>query len=218
MQRQRQRHHHHWRRHRRRCRHRPNKGISILSLSFSSVNRIIVSLQFDADTYLPTYLCRSLLFHTSFFLSDFYNMQICHKALRTRVKVGYNSIRKLGYYSRKRFITRIADFLVEIFFFDRGIVAKSTLCIINFNQLIYRNLLYGFVVVIVVVIVVVVIVVVVVVIVVVVALIFYSPHWFIFSVTRFGEISPFWLKFTSLGQIFDSLFHIWQNTKSTLAN
>ena len=36
-------------------------------------------------------------------------------------------------------------------------------------------------------------------------------------VTRFGEISPLWPKFTSLGQIFDSLFHIWQNAKATLA-
>ena len=36
-------------------------------------------------------------------------------------------------------------------------------------------------------------------------------------VTRFGEISPLWPKFTSLGQIFDSLFHIWQYAKATLA-
>ena len=38
------------------------------------------------------------------------------------------------------------------------------------------------------------------------------------SVTRFGEISPLRLEFTSLGQIFDSLFLIWQNAKAILAN
>ena len=31
------------------------------------------------------------------------------------------------------------------------------------------------------------------------------------SVTRFGKILPLW-------QIFDSLFHIWQNAEPTLAN
>ena len=36
------------------------------------------------------------------------------------------------------------------------------------------------------------------------------------SVTRFGEISPFWQKFTSLWQIFDSLFLIWQNAQHNL--
>ena len=30
------------------------------------------------------------------------------------------------------------------------------------------------------------------------------------SVTRFGEISPFWQKFTNLWQIFDGLFFTWQ--------
>ena len=44
----------------------------------------------------------------------------------------------------------------------------------------------------------------------------YTP--FSASVTRFGEISPLWLKFTSLGQIFDGLFLIWQNSMATLAN
>ena len=38
------------------------------------------------------------------------------------------------------------------------------------------------------------------------------------SVTRFGEISPTWQKFTSLWQIFDGLFLIWQSAKPTLAN
>ena len=36
------------------------------------------------------------------------------------------------------------------------------------------------------------------------------------SVTRFGEISPFWQKFTSLWHIFDSLFLIWQNAQHNL--
>ena len=35
--------------------------------------------------------------------------------------------------------------------------------------------------------------------------------------TRFGEISPLWQKFTSLWQIFDSFFLIWQNAEPTLA-
>ena len=38
------------------------------------------------------------------------------------------------------------------------------------------------------------------------------------SVTRFGEISPTWQKFTSLWQIFDGLFLIWQNAEPALAN
>ena len=38
------------------------------------------------------------------------------------------------------------------------------------------------------------------------------------SVTRSGEISPLWQKFTSLWQSFDSSFIIWQNTELTLAN
>ena len=35
------------------------------------------------------------------------------------------------------------------------------------------------------------------------------------SVTRFGEILPLWQKFTSLWQIFDRSFLIWQNTELT---
>ena len=38
------------------------------------------------------------------------------------------------------------------------------------------------------------------------------------SVTRFGEILPLWQKFTSIWQIFDSLFLIRQNAENTLAN
>ena len=38
------------------------------------------------------------------------------------------------------------------------------------------------------------------------------------SVTRFGEISPLWQKFTSLWQFLDSLFLIWQNAEPTLVN
>ena len=38
------------------------------------------------------------------------------------------------------------------------------------------------------------------------------------SVTRFGEILPLWQKFTSLWQIFNGLFLIWQNAEPTLAN
>ena len=38
------------------------------------------------------------------------------------------------------------------------------------------------------------------------------------SVTRFGEISPFWPKFTNLWQCFDGLFLIWQNSKPTWEN
>ena len=38
------------------------------------------------------------------------------------------------------------------------------------------------------------------------------------SVTRLGEISPLWQKFTSLWQIFDCLFLIWLNAEPTLAN
>ena len=38
------------------------------------------------------------------------------------------------------------------------------------------------------------------------------------SVTRLGEILPLWQKFTSFGQIFDSLFLIRQNAERTLAN
>ena len=37
------------------------------------------------------------------------------------------------------------------------------------------------------------------------------------SVTRFGEISPLWKKFTSLWKIFDSLFLIWQNAEPYFA-
>ena len=32
-----------------------------------------------------------------------------------------------------------------------------------------------------------------------------------FSVTRFGEMSPLWQYFKSLGQVFKSLFSVWQN-------
>ena len=42
--------------------------------------------------------------------------------------------------------------------------------------------------------------------------------WPLCSVTRFGEISSFWQNFTSLLQIFDSLFLIWQNIEPILAN
>ena len=38
------------------------------------------------------------------------------------------------------------------------------------------------------------------------------------SVTRFDKNSPLWQKFTSLWQILDSLFLIWQNAEPTLAN
>ena len=38
------------------------------------------------------------------------------------------------------------------------------------------------------------------------------------SVTKFGEISPLWQRFTSLWQIFDNSFLIWQNTQLTLAD
>ena len=38
------------------------------------------------------------------------------------------------------------------------------------------------------------------------------------SVTRFGEILPLWLKFTSLWQICKGLFLIWQNAEPILAN
>ena len=38
------------------------------------------------------------------------------------------------------------------------------------------------------------------------------------SVTRFGEFSPLWQKLTSLWQILDSLFLIWQNVEPTSAN
>ena len=38
------------------------------------------------------------------------------------------------------------------------------------------------------------------------------------SVTRFGEMLPLWQKFTSLWQIFDCLFLIWQNAEPTFAN
>ena len=38
------------------------------------------------------------------------------------------------------------------------------------------------------------------------------------SVTRFGENSPLWQKFTSIWQIFAGLFLIWQNAENTLAN
>ena len=41
---------------------------------------------------------------------------------------------------------------------------------------------------------------------------------FMTSVTRFGEISPLWQKFTSLWTIFDGLFLNWQNAEPTLAN
>ena len=37
------------------------------------------------------------------------------------------------------------------------------------------------------------------------------------SVTRFGKISPLWHNFKSIGQIFASLFSIWQNVNLTLA-
>ena len=37
------------------------------------------------------------------------------------------------------------------------------------------------------------------------------------SVTRFGKIPPLWHNFKSLGQIFASLFSIWQNVNLTLA-
>ena len=39
-----------------------------------------------------------------------------------------------------------------------------------------------------------------------------------FSVTRFGEISPLWQNFTSLREILDGLFLIWQNVEPSLAN
>ena len=38
------------------------------------------------------------------------------------------------------------------------------------------------------------------------------------SVTRFGEFSPLWQKFTNIWQIFDSLFLIWQNAEHTSEN
>ena len=36
------------------------------------------------------------------------------------------------------------------------------------------------------------------------------------NVTRFGKIWPLWQKFTSLWQIFDGLFVIWQNAEPTV--
>ena len=36
-------------------------------------------------------------------------------------------------------------------------------------------------------------------------------------VTRFGEISPIWYNFKSLGHIFGGLFSIWQNVDPTEA-
>ena len=36
------------------------------------------------------------------------------------------------------------------------------------------------------------------------------------SVTRFGEISPLWQKFSRLWQIVDGLFFIWQNVDPIL--
>ena len=41
--------------------------------------------------------------------------------------------------------------------------------------------------------------------------------WLSSNVTRFGEISPLWLNFKSLGQIFLGLFSIWQNFDHTVA-
>ena len=38
------------------------------------------------------------------------------------------------------------------------------------------------------------------------------------SVTKLGKILPLWQKFTSLLQIFDSLFLIWKNAELTFAN
>ena len=38
------------------------------------------------------------------------------------------------------------------------------------------------------------------------------------SVTKFGEISPFWQKLKCLGQFYEGLFRIWQKLLSTLAN
>ena len=37
------------------------------------------------------------------------------------------------------------------------------------------------------------------------------------SVTRFGKILPLWQKFSSIWQIFNGLFLIWQNAEPTLA-
>ena len=45
----------------------------------------------------------------------------------------------------------------------------------------------------------------------------HKPHVTL-SVTRFGEISPFWQNLQSLGQFFKALFTIWQNFETTLAN
>ena len=47
----------------------------------------------------------------------------------------------------------------------------------------------------------------------------FSPKRFRISVTRFGEISPHWVKvYYSLWQFFDSFYLIWQNVEPTLAN
>ena len=43
-------------------------------------------------------------------------------------------------------------------------------------------------------------------------------EWAVVSVIRFGQISPICQKFTSLWQIFDSLFLIWQSAEPNLAN
>ena len=37
------------------------------------------------------------------------------------------------------------------------------------------------------------------------------------SVTRIGEISPFWPKFKLICEHFEGLFSIWQNFESTLS-
>ena len=48
----------------------------------------------------------------------------------------------------------------------------------------------------------------------------YTAHglWKDDSVTRFGEISPLWQKFTNLWQIFDGLFFTWQIADPTFSN
>ena len=38
------------------------------------------------------------------------------------------------------------------------------------------------------------------------------------TVTRFGEISPFWLNLQSLWQYFDGIFSIWQSCETALVN
>ena len=48
--------------------------------------------------------------------------------------------------------------------------------------------------------------------------IFIFLSWLPYSVTRYGEILPLWQKFTSLWQMFNGLYLIWQNTQPTLAN